>query len=80
MNNIEKMVAESGNVRSFAKSCFEYLFKLLNQIDMDVKASFVMEMEEARRNYNTIFYVGNGGPASTASHMANDFGTDIRKK
>lgn len=79
MNNVEKMVMESSNVRSFAKSYFEYLFKLLNQIDMDAIASFVKEMEKARRNYNTIFFVGNGGSASTASHMANDFGSDIRK-
>jgi D-sedoheptulose 7-phosphate isomerase len=80
MNNVEKMVMESNNVRSFAKSYFEYLFKLLNQIDMDAIASFVKEMEKARRNHNTIFIVGNGGSASTASHMANDFGTDIYKK
>jgi D-sedoheptulose 7-phosphate isomerase len=79
MNNVEKMVMESSNVRSFAKSYFEYLFKLLNQIDMDAIASFVKEMEKARRDKNTIFFIGNGGSASTASHMANDFGSDIRK-
>ncbi len=80
MNNIEKMVMESGNVRSFAKSYFEYLFKLLNQLDTNAIVDFVMEMEKARANHNTIFFIGNGGSAATASHMANDFGTDIRKK
>tara|TARA_B100000315_G_C14370852_1_gene492880 strand:- start:9 stop:164 length:156 start_codon:yes stop_codon:yes gene_type:complete len=35
---LKEMVMESSNVRSFAKSYFEYLFKLLNQIDMDAIA------------------------------------------
>lgn len=80
MNNIEKMFNESSDIRSFAKSYFDYLYKLLNNLDTNAIASFADEMEKARSNHNTIFIVGNGGSAATASHMANDFGTDIRKK
>jgi D-sedoheptulose 7-phosphate isomerase len=37
-------------------------------------------MEEARQNENTIFVIGNGGSASTASHIGNDFGLAVLKK
>lgn len=80
MNNIEKIFNESSDVSQFSKRYFNYLFKLLNELDTDVIAAFAKEMEQARKNHNTIFFVGNGGSAATASHMANDFGMDILKK
>ena len=36
-------------------------------------------MEEARNSNNSIFIIGNGGSASTASHVANDFGLSVLK-
>ncbi len=80
MNNIERMFKESANIKDFAKGYFDYLYKLLNKLDTNSIAAFADKMEEARRNHRTIFFIGNGGSAATASHMANDFGTDILKK
>jgi D-sedoheptulose 7-phosphate isomerase len=80
MNNVEKIFNDNTDVQQFAKGYFNHLFKLLNEIDTSAIAAFADEMEKARRDENTIFFIGNGGSASTASHMANDFGTDIRKK
>ena len=80
MNNMGKMVEESANIEQFAKHYSDYLFKLLNEIDLDAIAAFAEEMEKARQNRNTIFFIGNGGSAVTASHMVNDFGADIRKR
>ena len=37
-------------------------------------------MEDARQNGNTIFVIGNGGSASTASHIRNDFGLAVLNK
>ena len=44
--------------------------------------SFVETILEARKNDSTIFFIGNGGSAATASHFANDlaFGTREYKK
>ena len=38
-----------------------------------------LEMEKAREGHNTIFIIGNGGSAGTASHMANDLGVGVMK-
>jgi D-sedoheptulose 7-phosphate isomerase len=42
-------------------------------------AEFVEEMENTRKQHNSIFFIGNGGSAATASHMANDFGIGVHK-
>jgi D-sedoheptulose 7-phosphate isomerase len=80
MNNMERVFKESSDLQQFAKGYFNHLYKLLNELDANAIAAFADEMEKARRGENTIFFIGNGGSASTASHMANDFGTDTRKK
>lgn len=80
MNNIEKMFEKSSDIKSFSSSYIDYLYNLLIKLDTDAIAAFAEEMEDARNNHNMIFFIGNGGSAATASHMANDFGADIRKK
>jgi D-sedoheptulose 7-phosphate isomerase len=37
-------------------------------------------LDAARERGSTIFLIGNGGSAATASHMANDIGLDVLKK
>ena len=80
MKTIESLLNEASDVQQFSKGYFSYLSSLLDELDTNAIAAFADEMENARKNQNTIFFIGNGGSASTASHMANDFGTDIRKK
>jgi D-sedoheptulose 7-phosphate isomerase len=80
MNNIDRLHKESKTLKEFIKGYYDYLFKLLLSVDTDQIASFVDELEKARRSNNTIYFIGNGGSAATASHMANDFGMDILRK
>ena len=80
MNNLNSVYTKSQDVRAFSRNYFSYLKQLLDNMDLDSISKFAEEMEDARENYNTVFAVGNGGSASTASHMANDFGVDVRKK
>jgi D-sedoheptulose 7-phosphate isomerase len=80
MNNVESIVLESNNIQQFAKSYFIYLTKLLDEIDTDAIESFKEVLEIACKNERTIFIAGNGGSASTASHIANDIGLDVMKK
>jgi len=74
MNNIDRIVAEANSVKEYAMAYFNYLSRLLDDIDTEAITDFVGELEAARKQHNTIFIVGNGGSAATASHMANDFG------
>jgi D-sedoheptulose 7-phosphate isomerase len=80
MTNIENMLEKSVDFGMFSKEYFKYLYELLDSIDIDTINSFAKEMQEARDNRNMVFFVGNGGSAATASHMVNDFGTDIAKR
>ncbi|MGA1870262.1 MAG: SIS domain-containing protein [bacterium] len=80
MNTIESMYRESKGIEEFATFYFRYLSTLLNKLDTKAIADFVNELEGAWRNQNTIFVIGNGGSAATASHMANDLGVDVLKK
>lgn len=66
-------------MKEFCEDYFRHLFELLNSLDLDKVVAFTKELEVARQNDNTVFFIGNGGSAATASHMANDFGANINK-
>jgi D-sedoheptulose 7-phosphate isomerase len=80
MNNIEQLFNESADIKQFIKGYYKYLFTILNSIDVNEIAAFAEELVKTRNEGNTIFFIGNGGSAATASHMVNDFGMDVLKK
>ena len=80
MNTIGRLIQDSKNIGEFAKKYAGYISELLRNIDSEALSGFIGEMENARQNGNTVFFIGNGGSAATASHMVNDFGTGISKK
>ncbi len=81
MSNIDSIINSSPDVSQFAKGYFEYISKLTAQLDTEAISAFVKELESARKDHNTVFFVGNGGSAATASHMANDlaFGSRVHQ-
>lgn len=79
MSYLSQSIEKINDIKTFSTGYFKYLFELLNQLDLNTVAAFVNHMEEAQRNHNMIFFIGNGGSAATASHMANDFGVNICK-
>ena len=58
----------------FSKDYIDYLKTLLDNLDHQAINSCFEVLESARINNNKIFIIGNGGSASTASHIGNDFG------
>lgn len=70
MNNLDRFFSE--DIESFSRAYFDYLKQILDNIDSQSIARFVQLLLEARQNGNTVFFIGNGGSASTASHFAND--------
>lgn len=80
MNNIEKVYQNSKNASEFARGYFTYLKQVLDAITPESIDRLVSELEAARSAGSTIFIIGNGGSASTASTMANDIGFDILMK
>lgn len=51
----------------------EYLATALSQVDRSTLANMADCVQRAKRDGNTIFFVGNGGSAAIASHMAADW-------
>lgn len=80
MNNLEAIYKKSSSAHEFASGYLSYLCDLIKQLDHEVIASFIVELEKIRQEGGTVFVVGNGGSAGTASHMANDIGLDVMKK
>ena len=69
-NNIDRFY--SANSEDFAKRYIDYLSEVLKNIDTRQIGMFIKTLLEARNRGATIFFVGNGGSAATASHFAND--------
>ena len=81
MNNLDKIYQENGlDEAGFSKRYTDYLITVLQQLDHSSIAACIKELEKARQGNNTIFVIGNGGSASTASHIGNDFGLAVLKK
>jgi len=72
MNNIDRIYNESKDIKDYSKNYLLYMGELLNSLDAQGLEDFLTEIESVRKTGNTIFIAGNGGSASTASHIAMD--------
>jgi D-sedoheptulose 7-phosphate isomerase len=59
---------------TFAEQYFDGLRSIIDRIPIEAVARVVDEVERAYLENRQIFIVGNGGSASTASHMMTDLG------
>lgn len=80
MKNIKTISNQANSPSEFMNRYVSYLKDVLSNIDVKQLDKLVLSLERARKNGNTIFIIGNGGSATTASSMANDLGFDIIKK
>jgi D-sedoheptulose 7-phosphate isomerase len=72
MNKLDQMFTGDNSIKGFAESYLKYVSEILLKISVAEIESFVNELLKARDNGNTIYFIGNGGSAATASHFAND--------
>jgi D-sedoheptulose 7-phosphate isomerase len=70
MNNIDKFFTPDAS--TFASSYLKYLSSVLGAIDVKEIEQFIQTLLAARERGATVFFIGNGGSAATASHFAND--------
>jgi D-sedoheptulose 7-phosphate isomerase len=82
MNKIDQIYSSSNSIKDYSRSYLEYLASVLNNISLTDIEKFVGVLLEARNKESSIFFIGNGGSAATASHFANDIaiGTKTYKK
>lgn len=72
MNNVERIYAERPEAADFADGYLAYLSEILAKLDRGEIAKFIGALLDARRRGATVFFLGNGGSAATASHFQND--------
>lgn len=80
MNNLDRIF--TNDAAEFARRYLQYLNEVLQAIDPESIAQFAKTLLEARARSATVFFIGNGGSAATASHFANDLaiGTNSYEK
>ena len=70
MNNIDRFFTSDPG--TFARAYLDYLQSVLQRIDTTAIGRFIETLLDARARGATVFFIGNGGSAATASHFAND--------
>lgn len=78
MNEIDKIYSEKAAIKDFSKSYLKYVCSVLEKISLDEIGLFVESLLKARDRGATVYFVGNGGSAATASHFANDIAIGTR--
>jgi len=70
MNKLDRIFTD--DAAEFARRYVQHLNEVLRAIDPEAIARFVHILLESRARGTTVYFIGNGGSASTASHFAND--------
>ena len=65
--------------KQFSDDYLNYISVLISQLDRGNISQFVDHVLGVRDNKQTIFFLGNGGSASTASHFVNDISLGSRQ-
>ncbi|WP_027388953.1 D-sedoheptulose-7-phosphate isomerase [Chrysiogenes arsenatis] len=65
-------------METFIKTYFSRLADVLSALDTTTVARIIQVFEQAHTKQATIYFAGNGGSASTASHFANDLGVGLK--
>jgi len=72
MNKIDQIYNKSLSIDDYSKSYIDYLTSVLNSISLSDIEKFIKVLLESRERASSVFFIGNGGSAATASHFAND--------
>lgn len=70
MNNLDRIFTK--DPVAFAGAYLEYLNSVFKRIDTAEIGQFIQTLLDSRERGATIYFIGNGGSAATASHFAND--------
>ncbi|MBL7687562.1 MAG: SIS domain-containing protein [Bdellovibrionaceae bacterium] len=77
-NEVQKIFSNNKGPAEFSKAYMAYVGSVLNKLNFEKIGAFIQLLETAREKQQTVFFIGNGGSAATASHYANDIGMGTR--
>ena len=75
---LKEILSENNLPSIYSKKYIDYLNSILSKLDHRAIGSFIELLVEARKKDSSIFFIGNGGSAATASHFANDISIGTR--
>jgi len=78
MNKLDEIYSEKTTIKGFSKSYLEYVSSVLEKISLVEIERFIESLLAARERGSTVYFIGNGGSAATASHFANDIAIGTR--
>jgi D-sedoheptulose 7-phosphate isomerase len=78
MNAVQEILRHQPTPESFAKSYLNHLSEVFGRMDTTEIARFIEVLLSARDRAATLFFIGNGGSAATASHFVNDISIGTR--
>lgn len=76
---LRKLYSRSTNCEEYLRSYSNYASELVSRLDYQMVVKVIGCFLKARKRGSTIFFIGNGGSAATASHFAQDLGEVGRK-
>ena len=79
MNFIDKIYRKMDSISDYSSSYIKYLGKVLSKISLNEIEVFIEILLKARDKGSTVYFIGNGGSAATASHFANDLAIGTRE-
>jgi len=72
MSYLKELIHKSPDAKSYARGYFSYLTTIFEKMDENAISQFVDALIGAQKTGKTIFFIGNGGSAATATHFSND--------
>ena len=73
------MIDKASQPKDFSMNYLSYLKTLIDDLCVEKISSFIELILKTRDKNKTIFFIGNGGSASTASHFVNDISLGSRQ-
>ena len=67
-------------IENFIDKYTTHLTKLLKNIDKKAIKNIIKILEKSEKKASTVYILGNGGSAATASHMVNDLGVGLKRR
>lgn len=78
MLTLKQHYLEAQSPCEFAKGYLVYLSNILARLDAEIIEQIINTIEQTAQAGGTIYFIGNGGSASTASHFASDLSFNTR--
>ncbi len=79
-NLLETIYQNASTPHEYIDSYLVHLSEVIAKLDRGAVSKFVELILKAREDEQTIFFIGNGGSAATATHFANDLAIGTRSK